>query len=408
MLQGMFRRRFRGAGRRRRSCRVCWSTSNSPGPIRCPLVLISQISRSGGTWLSQLLDHHPQVWAHPLEFRFGQSRKSDWPDLPSISDAEDAWELLRYAKAEETFGSGTYAKGNDDTHPMLFEADTQHALFFRLAEISKPTTDREWFDLYFTSFFSVWLDYQRRYGPKRYVAGFASMLALEPQSMARFRQVYPDGWLISILREPFGWYASVKKRAEKDEKTKRSAKKRLYGGFDQVEAAYLDNIKSIHANRTLFGDRYIELDYETLVADTETTVRALAACLGLDWHPTLTRQTFNGMSIRPNTSFTGGRKSVLSEEDVARIGDGPMMAAYRTYSPEFSAPPMLSVERFLHETSGLSDIFVEDIAVLRPSTLCCMLPRWFGQNAVSPRTSSARAAHTSSLPLPGYGRGACR
>ena len=50
-------------------------------------------------------------------------------------------------------------------------------------------------------------------GQKKYVAGFASMLALEPQSMARFRQVYPDGWLISILREPFGWYASVKHRA---------------------------------------------------------------------------------------------------------------------------------------------------------------------------------------------------
>jgi len=72
---------------------------------------------------------------------------------------------------------------------------------------------------------------------------------------------------------------------------------------------------------TLFG---------VLCADTEETVRALAERIGLDWHPTLTRQTFNGRSIRPNTSFTGGRKSVLSDEDVARIGDGPMMAAYRT------------------------------------------------------------------------------
>ena len=59
--------------------------------------------------------------------------------------------------------------------------DTQRALFFDLAEIWSPTSDREWFDLYFTSFFSVWLDYQRRYGQKKYVAGFASMLALEPR-----------------------------------------------------------------------------------------------------------------------------------------------------------------------------------------------------------------------------------
>ena len=333
MLQGKFQKRFSEAREAGGLLPRLLEHIEDSGPIRCPLVLISQISRSGGTWLSQLFDHHPQVWAHPLELRFGQLRKSDWPELPSNGDAEHAWEALRYAKAEEAFGSGTYAKGNDDTHPMLFEADTQRALFLRLAEIWKPTTDREWFDLYFTSFFSVWLDYQRRYGPKKYVAGFASMLALEPQSMVRFRHVYPDGWLISILREPFGWYASVKHRAETDEKTKRSAKKRLYGGFDEVEAAYRDNIKSFHANRQLFGDRYIELDYEALAADTEETVRALAERIGLDWHPTLTRQTFNGRSIRPNTSFTGGRKSVLSEEDVARIGDGPMMAAYRTLRP---------------------------------------------------------------------------
>lgn len=303
-------------------------------PIDCPLVLISQISRSGGTWLSQLLDHHPQLWAHPLELRFGQSRKSDWPDLCSVSDPQDAWALLRYAKAEETFGSGAYAKGNDDTHPILFNPDLQHALFFELAAISSPSSDREWFDVYFTSFFNAWLDYQRRYGPKRYVAGFTSMLALEPESMARFRQVYPDGWLINIVREPLGWYASVKKRAAEDGKPKRSAKKQLYAGFEQVEAAYLDNIRSIHANRTLFGNRYVLVDYGDLVADTETTARALAACLGLDWHSSLTRQTFNGMPIQPNTSFQGeglgNRGSILTAEDVDRISDGPMMAAYRT------------------------------------------------------------------------------
>ena len=139
---------------------------------------------------------------------------------------------------------------------------------------------------------------------------------------------------IHIVREPLGWYASVKKRAAEDGKPKRSAKKRLYAGFEQVEAAYLDNIRSIHANRTLFGNRYVLVDYGDLVADTETTARALAACLGLDWHPSLTRQTFNGMPIQPNTSFQGeglgNRGSILTAEDVDRISDGPMMAAYRT------------------------------------------------------------------------------
>jgi hypothetical protein len=337
MLHGMFQKRQAEPRETGNLVPRLLAHVEEQGPIRCPLVLISQISRSGGTWLSQLFDHHPQVWAHPLELRFGQSRKSDWPELHSRVNAGEAWETLRYAKAEEAFASGSYAKGNDDTHPMLFDADAQHALFLRLAEIWKPVTGRDWFNLYFTSFFSAWLDHQRRYDPKTYVVGFASMLALEPESMRRFREVYPDGWLISILREPVGWYASVKQRAETDEKAKRSAKKRLYGGFDEVEATYLDNIKSFHTNRAAFGERFIELDYEALAADTAATARGLAERIGLDWHPTLTQQTFNGMNIRPNTSFSGdgakSRKSILSKDDVARITSGPMTAAYRTLRP---------------------------------------------------------------------------
>jgi hypothetical protein len=92
-------------------------------------------------------------------------------------------------------------------------------------------------------------------------------------------------------------------------KPKKSVKKQLYGPFEDVEAAYLDNIE-------LFGDRYILLDYGALVASTEMTARALAARIGLDWHPSLVRQTFNGMSIRPNSSFQDedlkGRQSILT------------------------------------------------------------------------------------------------
>src|SRR4026207_545474 len=189
MLHGMFQKRVSQAQDPGALLPRLLEHIEESGPIRCPLVLISQISRSGGTWLSQLCYHHPPGGAHPLELRFGQLRKSDWPELPSNGDAEHAWEALRYAKAEEAFGSGTYAKGNDDTHPMLFEADTQRALFLRLAEIWEPATDREWFDLYFTSFFSVWLDHQRRYGQKKYVAGFASMLVLAPQRTMGVREV---------------------------------------------------------------------------------------------------------------------------------------------------------------------------------------------------------------------------
>ena len=39
--------------------------------VREPLVLISQIPRSGGTLLSQLFDGHPECHAHPGELEIG-------------------------------------------------------------------------------------------------------------------------------------------------------------------------------------------------------------------------------------------------------------------------------------------------------------------------------------------------
>jgi Sulfotransferase family len=305
--------------------------------IRCPLLLVSQISRSGGTWLSQLLDHHPQTWAHPSELRFGYSRQRwEWPDLSAVNNSEEAWQRLLYAKVEERFGAGTYNKGNDETHPMLFSAEIQRGLFFQLAEDWKPAADRDWLNIYFTSFFSAWLDHQRRYGPKRYVTAFASMLALTPSNMARFRQAYPDGWLISLVREPLGWYASVKRRSS-GRNEKKSIVKPHYYGPEAAQAAYLDNLRAIEDNRSLFGNHFILVDYQDLLSDTEGTMRSLATRIGLDWDPSLTRQTFNGMLIEPNTAFRGvateDRPSVLTQEDVARITEGPMMAAYRASPP---------------------------------------------------------------------------
>ena len=44
-------------------------------PVNQPLLLISQVQRSGGTLLSQLFDGHPQVHAHPHELKIGYPEK---------------------------------------------------------------------------------------------------------------------------------------------------------------------------------------------------------------------------------------------------------------------------------------------------------------------------------------------
>src|SRR5436305_6700735 len=57
-----------------------------------PLVLISQVQRSGGTLVNMLLDGHPELHVYPYELRGGRSsvEKSRWPVL-DLSATPDEW-----------------------------------------------------------------------------------------------------------------------------------------------------------------------------------------------------------------------------------------------------------------------------------------------------------------------------
>ena len=92
--------------------------------------LISQISRSGGTFLSQLFDHHPQILAHPEELRIGR-KKWIWPDLSQMRTPQQVFISLRDKKfIDRSATAGRYSKGTDDALPLLFDAEAQEALFY--------------------------------------------------------------------------------------------------------------------------------------------------------------------------------------------------------------------------------------------------------------------------------------
>src|SRR6476469_9076560 len=57
--------------------------------VREPLVLVSQIQRSGGTLLSRLFDGHPECHAHPYELKLGKEQP-EWPRI-DLDDAPKRW-----------------------------------------------------------------------------------------------------------------------------------------------------------------------------------------------------------------------------------------------------------------------------------------------------------------------------
>jgi hypothetical protein len=319
---------------------VLLSHAQRYGVIECPLVLVSQISRSGGTFLSQLLDGHPELWAHPHELHVGHPHKWHWTDLSGVLDAEEAFGLLQQKRFATKFRGGYYSKGNEQELPMVYDPELHRELFVSLTEAHKPMTDRQWLNLFFTALFSAWLDYQGRYEPKRFVSAFASMFSIERPSMAKFNEAYRDGSVISLLREPLGWYASVKQRSINVPRKGQQIYAegiRIYGGFEEAEKGYIENADSILRNRQLLGSRLILIDYSALAKKTEAVMRHLADRLGIQFSDILLRPTFNRMPISSNTSFAGGasdsRSSILTEDDLSRIRDGVMMARYRQLAP---------------------------------------------------------------------------
>jgi hypothetical protein len=295
-------------------------------PVREPLVLISQIQRSGGTLLSQLFDGHRECHAHPHEIAMGKPAKWDWPTLDL--EAPAGWlSALHEPLVAEWVDSG-YVKEKlkrredlqPDVFPFAFSPRLLQLLFEACVESRPVERERDVLDCYFTAYFNAWLDNHNLYpGPKRVVTGFTPRLSMELERVERFFAAFPDGTLISIVRDPRAWYASATKH-------------RKYYRRDLEEAVGLwrQSTEAALAADERFGSRVIVLTYEELIEDTEATVAAIAERIGITMSPDLLLPTFNGRPIRANSTaavdghgILPGRVSayrdVLDGETIARI-----------------------------------------------------------------------------------------
>jgi hypothetical protein len=264
-------------------------------PVREPLVLVSQVQRSGGTLLSQLFDAHPQLHAHPYELKIGKP-KDTWPRLDLAATAEAWWKSLYEFDVRRLFDEG-YAKysagGDGETFPFLLPLQLQRRLFARLVEEAPPRTLREVLDRYFTSYFNAWLDNQNLYAtPKRAITAFTPRLIADPAQVEAFFATYPDGHLVSLVREPASWLASASRHDPE-----------AYADVDAALAVWRASTQSALDARDARADRVLVCTYERLVTSTEDVMRELAGRIGIDFAPTLLRPTFNGMPIRADSAF---------------------------------------------------------------------------------------------------------
>lgn len=289
-------------------------------PIDQPLILISQIQRSGGTLLTHLFDDHPECFVHPYELMWGSPTKFDWPTVDLGRSAASAFDDLHEPWIPKTLGRGFYRKGREsiaDEHPFVFSRALQRRLVSRLWEKRAPATQRQALDAYLTAFFNAWLDCQGIYRqPKRFVVGFTPRVHMEEANLAAFWRDYPDGYLISIIREPVSWFASATRHRSR------------YRDVDDAIGQWRRSAERTLEAQARWPDRVIALTFEALVAHTECTMRRICAATGLPFAPSLLQPTFNGRLVLSNSSFAGGRgidgsvldrAALVEPADAARI-----------------------------------------------------------------------------------------
>jgi hypothetical protein len=262
-------------------------------PVTSPLALISQIQRSGGSMLSQLFDGHPEVLAHPHELKVGYPRKHHWPPI-DLGDPPERWfEILFEDSVLQHLWHG-YKKMEkyEETFLFIFLPSLQKKLFLKYFESLNNINQRDVFDAYMTSYFGAWVNNQNRLGQKKFVTAFTPRLAFMDTNMASFFKTYPDGRLISVVRDPKNWFPSANRH-----------KLDTYGEIKHALDQWLDSAKSMVQNKKRYGDKVCIISFEDLIRRTGAVMRHLAGFLEIRFDDILLMPTFNKIPIKPNTSF---------------------------------------------------------------------------------------------------------
>jgi hypothetical protein len=279
--------------------RVC---SDHVLPVTSPLVLISQIQRSGGSLLSQLFDGHPQLHAHPDELKIGYPKKHIWPRI-DLNDRPQRWFDLLFEDVVILHNRKGYAKGKKRsvTLPYVFATSLQRKIFLQYMDAVESATLRNVFDAYMTSYFGAWLSNQNYIGQKKFVTAFAPRLAMIKDNMELFFNIYPEGRLISLVRDPRNWFPSAKGHGSKK-----------YVDIKGTLSQWEDNARAMLRNKEKYGDSVCLIQFEDLVSKTELVMRYLAEFLGIEFDEILLIPTFNKFPIRANTSFKLENPGILN------------------------------------------------------------------------------------------------
>ena len=290
--------------------------------VEQPMLLIAQMGRSGGTLLMRLFDAHPQCWVVPHEL----STLLPDHDLPLTAAAYDQLtprSLYQWRKRGVRIGKGSLSGPRE--HVRAFEMSPSHAraLFAERVESHPPHGERELLDDYFSAYFSAWANGPEPRDP-RWLVGFEPGAIGDEARMRRFDANYPDGRVVSCVRDPWSWFVSARRWSLR------------FAHPDVALARWRRAAEQALSYRERSPERIHVILFDDLILRTRETMGGVAAFLGIDFDESLVVPTLGGEPADDNSSFAENangvndapatkRRELLTEEETAvveeRAGD---------------------------------------------------------------------------------------
>ena len=273
-------------------------------PVTQPLMLIFDLPTSGGALLNQLFDGHPQLHVHPGEIMltFAEQKKSISPSRrPDPVKRPHKWFSILAQNRVNGHLEEVQKKLDivDSSQPMVFIPYLQRRIFLRYLKSMKSRSLRTLCDAYMTSYFGSWLNYANLYRPdKKFIVGYSKIHTKPRKRMKQFMEIYPDGKIAFIIRNPKNWSKANSLHQDKSPLHTRSA---IDHWHESTEA--MIRIKEA------FDSRVCIIQHKDLLGNTEAVMRHFCQFLSIDFDHLLLNPSFNGFKV----------KSL----DYAEIGEAP-------------------------------------------------------------------------------------
>jgi hypothetical protein len=262
-------------------------------PVTAPLALLSQVSCSGGSLLGRLLDGHSNLHTYPHSFAVEAPDNDSWPEI-DIKVKPEEW-LKLFSKAITVTGIREGFKQDEEDKarfPFIYLPILEKQLFIKYLESIRPLNTRHVFNAHMTACLGAWINYQNHGPDKKFITAYAPGLSMHNQAKNNFFEIYPDGRLISIIRDPVDWFVSASRREPQ-----------IYGDVESALNLWKKCVRGTMEAREKFGDRVCLIQFESLTDHTESVMRHLAIFLGISYEEILLKQTFNGIPIQSSDSI---------------------------------------------------------------------------------------------------------